>query len=112
MENYKCKYFKIQELVPPHIYEKRGDKSWELLDSRALMAIDSLRDLYGPIIINTWASGGNRKWSGLRTPEYEGYSETSQHTFGRAFDCIFKNTDRQWLFKLWYIEVKSTSIGT
>lgn len=86
---YQCRHFDIQELVPPHIYEAMGDKAWELLDERSLITIDALRDHFGPIIINDWHSGGNRKWSGLRTPASPYYSETSQHSYGRAFDCLF-----------------------
>ena len=33
---YKCKYFKIQELVCPHVYEKYGDKSWEFFNEEFL----------------------------------------------------------------------------
>lgn len=92
-KQYKCKHFKIYELVPPHIYEQRKEKAWQLLDNRMLWTIDLLRDLYGPIIINNYHSGRPRTCSGLRTPECEIYSPTSQHSFGRAFDCIFTETD-------------------
>jgi hypothetical protein len=86
---YQCKYFKIQELVPPEVFEKRGYKSWELMDQKMLIVIDRLRDMFGPMIINNWHIGGERKWSGLRTPDSPYYSPYSQHTFGRAFDIIF-----------------------
>lgn len=86
---YKCKYFKIQELVPRHVWEDRGDKAWELFDSRALETLDTLRETFGTTIVNTWATGGLRQWSGLRTPESPYGSSYSQHRFGRAFDCIF-----------------------
>jgi len=93
---YQCKHFKIQELVPPHIYDKRGDKAWELLDERALITLDHLRDHFGvAITINNWLWGGDRKWSGLRTPDSPHYSETSQHSYGRAFDCLFQGLDTQ-----------------
>lgn len=89
---YKCKHFKIQELVPPKVYKVRGEKAWELLDERGLVTLDALRDHYGTCIVNNWANGGKRKWSGLRTHESSYYSPYSQHSFGRAFDCIFPNT--------------------
>lgn len=85
---YKCKYFKIQELVPEHVYAARGEKAWYLLDDRALKTLDKLRETFGPLICNSWSWGGNRKWSGLRTPESQYYSPYSQHTYGRAFDLI------------------------
>jgi len=88
---YKCKYFKIQELVPPDVYKDRGDKAWELLDDRLLRTLDMLRNRYGPITVNNWSTDGNRQWSGLRTPGSPFYSPYSQHSFGRAADCLFKN---------------------
>ena len=91
----KSKHFKIQELVPEHIYKARGEKSWELLDEKLLKIIDTLKEQFpkGSITINNWLWGGNRNWSGLRTPDSPDYSETSQHTFGRAADMKFSNYD-------------------
>ena len=87
---YKCKHFEIHELVPPHIYEKRGEKAWELLDERALITLDALRDRFGVATVNNYKFGGTRLWSGLRTPDSPYYSETSQHSLGKAFDVVFK----------------------
>lgn len=88
---YKCKHFKIHELVPPQVYKDRGEKAWELMDLRLLISIDKLRDEYGQATINNYEFGGNREWSGLRTPASPYYSPYSQHTFGRAADIIFKD---------------------
>ena len=91
-ELYKCRHFSIRELVPPHVYEERGQKAWELLDDRLLITIDALRDEYGPITINDYyLPHCRRKWSGLRTPEYAKYRPYSQHSFGRAGDMLFKD---------------------
>ncbi len=90
---YKCKYFKIQELVPENAYAERGEKAWELLDERALITLDTLHDKYGTMIINNWLWGGPRQWSGLRTASSPYGTMYSQHRFGRAFDVIFKNYD-------------------
>lgn len=87
---YKCKYFKIQELVPPEIYQSRGNKAWQLMDVRLLKLIDNLREEFGTATINNWSWGGDRQWSGLRTKDSPYYSPTSQHTFGRAADILFK----------------------
>lgn len=92
---YQCEHFKIQELVPPAIFEACGEGAWELLDERLLITLDRLRKLYGPITVNNWHVGQEREWSGLRTPESPFYSPTSQHTFGRAADCIFHRTDAE-----------------
>lgn len=86
---YKCRYFRIEELVPPEVFHIRGDLAWELLDSRMLGALDLLRDRFGKITVNNWVWGGDREWSGLRTPDSPFYSPYSQHTFGRAADCLF-----------------------
>jgi len=91
MSQYKCKYFIIQELVPQHVYNERGDKAWELLDDRALRTLDALRERFGVVTVNNWHIGGNRNWSGLRTPDSPYFSAYSQHTFGRAFDCLFNS---------------------
>lgn len=86
---YKCKWFDIEELVPEKVFLDRGEMSWELLDKGMLLTLDRLRDIYGPITVNDWKWGGEREWSGLRTPDSPYYSPYSQHTFGRAADCIF-----------------------
>jgi len=90
-EIYKCEHFIIEELVPPKVYDDRGHKAWELMDERMLITLDNLRDRYGSMTINNWKWGGDRQWSGLRTPDSPYYSPYSQHTFGRAADCIFKD---------------------
>ena len=89
---YKTKHFTITELVPPDVYEARGDRAWSLLDDRALETLDALRDKFGKTTVNNWQWNGFRKWSGLRTPGSPYFSKYSQHTFGRAFDCIFAET--------------------
>jgi len=86
---YTCKHFAISELVPSQVYKERGDKAWELLDERLLITLDQLRDKYGPITVNNYGSG--REWSGLRTKDSPYYSPYSQHTFGRAADCLFSH---------------------
>lgn len=106
---YKCKNFKIYELVPKHIYEKRGEKAWELLDEKLLMTIDTLREKLGKsITINNYYWNGDRNWSGLRTAGFydslQKYDDSlSQHKYGRAVDMIVKDTDaeavRQFIYK-------------
>ena len=85
------KYFKVQELVPEHIYLARGEKAWELIDDRVISTIDTLKERFpkGTMTINNWLWGGDREWSGLRTSDSPYYSWTSQHSFGRAIDAVF-----------------------
>jgi hypothetical protein len=91
----KCKYFAIYELVPKHIYKKRGEKAWELLNPLLLTALDRLKVKFnkGTMTINNYYWGGTYNYSGLRTPESEDYSETSQHTVGNGVDVKFSDYD-------------------
>ena len=87
------KYFEIHELVPPHLFEKRGEGCWRFIDERLIATIDTLKEHFssGTMTINNYKWGGDRVASGLRTPISQYYSETSMHSFGRAVDCIFSN---------------------
>lgn len=94
---YVPKYFAAHELVPPHIFQQRGAKSFELLDDRVLITLDALREKFGPLVVNNYHSGGDRKWSGLRTQGFYGSAAAyeaslSQHKFGRAADCLPSKT--------------------
>jgi len=96
--------FVIQELVPQHIFLKRGYKSWQLLDWRALKTLEWVRDHLGQCTVNNWHIGGKYSQSGFRTFEFyeqQGVDSIvakvclsdslSQHKFGRSFDCKLKN---------------------
>lgn len=86
---YTCEFFAIHELVPKSVFEQRGESAWEFLDERLLRSLDLLRDRFGHMTVNNYFWGEEREWSGLRTPESPFYSPFSQHTFGRAADCLF-----------------------
>jgi hypothetical protein len=88
-EIYKCEHFIIEELVDPDTFKARGQRAWELLDNRLLWTLDRLRMRYGSMTVNNWKWGKDRQWSGLRTPASPWYSTYSQHSFGRAADCLF-----------------------
>lgn len=93
---YITKHFKLQELIPEGLFNQINEQGWELLDDRALMTLDALREKFGSMTINNYAWGGNRNWSGLRTEGFykstDAYlSSRSQHKYGRAFDVIFKD---------------------
>ena len=87
---YLPRHFQAYELVPPEIFASRKDKSFELIDERVLITLDTLRATFGPCTINDWYWGGEFEQSGLRTADAPQFSPTSQHTFGRAMDCKFK----------------------
>ena len=88
---YQPNHFFTQEFVDPEIWDLRGNKSIELIDERILITADQLREQFGATTINDWCWGGDRENSGLRTTYSPYYSPTSQHTFGRAIDCLFNN---------------------
>lgn len=92
---YKCKHFKIHELVPKHVYKERGERAWLCFDDRALQTLDSLRDEFGSATVNNWYWGGPRQWSGLRTSESPYGTQYSQHRYGRAFDVLFRHKTAQ-----------------
>lgn len=86
---YRPQHFALHELVPPSIYRSRGERAWELLDPRALITLDQLRDRLGPITVNDWYWGGQYNESGLRSLTTKTGAKLSQHRFGRADDCKF-----------------------
>ena len=79
---YRPKHFKLAELVDPHFLTMPGDEVWAMLDDNALRAIDGLRELFGPLLIN----GRGYTESGLRRPDTKTGAKMSQHKAGKAFD--------------------------
>ena len=86
-EEMKCKHFLIEQLVGPDIHSARGESAWELLDANLLTTLDQLYEVFGPITINNWHTGGNFKESGLRSFTTKTGAALSQHKYGRAADC-------------------------
>lgn len=89
---YKPEHFRIHELAPKAMYESMINNShvlWGLFDQDLLMAIDWLRDMFGPATINNYYWGGAYEWSGLRTVDCPVYSVGSQHSKGRGVDMKF-----------------------
>lgn len=66
---YRPKYFKIKELVCPHIYKQYGERAWDFFQEDFLRDLDTLREILGvPIVINNWSTGGQYSQSGTRCP--------------------------------------------
>ena len=90
----KLKYFKVQEVVPKHIYLKRGDQAINAMDKDLLTFIDCFRgwlpSIYKgkiSVVVNSWLWDKNgTHFRGLRTTNSKHYSQTSMHTFGKALD--------------------------
>ena len=77
---YKCKYFKLYELLPKELYVNEED-GWDLIDEKLLITADSVRKLLNVLLIcNTWKSGGVRGYSCARIPACVDYSKGSYHS--------------------------------
>lgn len=109
MERIKLsKNFYLDEYIPKSLYKEFEHKTHiliGLLDRRLISADQKLRNVFGPVTINNWATGGERNWSGIRTAESPFYSRTSQHSWGRASDKIFSNASpqevREYIMENW-----------
>lgn len=83
------KNISAMELLPQSVWQKWGAGALRLVDERIVEANQKIRERFGkPRFFNTWAFGGDRDESGLRTPGQKYFSPRSQHTFGRALDSI------------------------
>lgn len=85
---YKCKNFKLYELLPKEIY-KDEEYGWELLDEKLKITINIVRDILGvPLICNNWYWGGSRNWCGYRPIDCKIGAKMSAHKKGMAVDLI------------------------
>jgi hypothetical protein len=86
---YRPKYFILQELVPPRLFEQvRHQTLWGLLDARMLWTMDALRKIYGTLVCNTWNWGGHITLRGLRPFDTSTGAAHSDHKYGRAVDLV------------------------
>jgi len=88
----RSKHFKIEELVSKEVFDLiKEDVLWKLFDEKLLQTIDALKEKFpeGSMTINNWLWDGDRNQSGLRTKDSKYYSPTSQHSIGKAIDCVF-----------------------
>lgn len=91
------KFFKIEELVCKHVYDKyREEQIWSFFSMPALSTLLVLRrDILGkPFVVNNWKNGGSYSQRGLRCnlcpiPKEKTRLEKvymSAHCTGEAFD--------------------------
>ena len=87
------KHFNVHELVPKKMYEKYGEKAWRYVDARLIDTIDKLKEHFseGTMTINNYYWGGDREWSGIRTPDSPYYNVGSQHSYGNAVDIVWSS---------------------
>ena len=84
----------LDEYIPKKLYtqyEKSPNKLIWMLDKRLVDSDQMLRNIFGPVTINNWWSGGDRQWSGIRTAASPDFSPASLHAFGRASDKLFRD---------------------
>ena len=99
---YQPKFFKIQELVCEHVYNKWAGKPDFILnffDPRLLVTLDFIRERLGkPITVNNWKIGGSFSQRGLRcnicdlvaSKTKKGQIYMSSHSLGKACDFDVK----------------------
>lgn len=92
---YQPRFFRTEELVSKKVYDARGVMALALFDPRALEALDACRTAFGALTVNNWVFGGDRQYSGFRAASEPYHSQYSQHSFGRAFDCVSKTLTAQ-----------------
>jgi len=88
----------LEELVPKEVFESHGEKAWAFVDPRLYESIETLSKRFpeGSMTINNWKWGGDRNWSGLRTPSaLKWYSKTAQHAL-HPIDLVFRAVDIVW----------------
>ena len=84
-------WFKLQELVDKETFEEYGPKAWMFFNSKALVALDNLRDFFkASITVNNWHIGGRFQFRGYRPQDCKVGARLSQHRLGNAFDCDIK----------------------
>lgn len=81
--------FRVTEFVPPEIYKMFGAQAWMFIDERIVLINKQLKqDFNAPVIINNWAAGGVRRYSGYRPITCKTGGDNSQHRHGRASDTL------------------------
>lgn len=88
---YKCRNFKIEELVDKSTYEKFGEQAWQFFNPSILVSVDGVRDYFGkPITVNNWKAGGPFEFRGLRPLTCQIGAPYGLHRFGGAVDYDVK----------------------
>jgi hypothetical protein len=117
---YKPRHFTLEELACPHVFKKYGATAWQFFSQDALITLDLLRDLLGPIYVNNWdMDEADRKSRGLPLFDERGFRclhcslvrdairedrlYVSPHMTGQGFDFDVKGMNaaqvRLWIMK-------------
>lgn len=90
---YKCKFFKIRELVNPEILKQISEYTlWMLFDDRLLRCADLIREKYGACTVNS----GTLVDCGLRQMDSKNGAKMSAHKFARALDLHIVALDKKY----------------
>lgn len=83
-------HFYLDEYITPEFYKKWGEKSIWWIRPEVIIIDEFLRNRFNKVmILNNWATGGDRKMCGLRYPEATIGTGDSLHKFGCASDKLF-----------------------
>ena len=100
---YKCKYFKIQELVSKIVYDRYGDFCWRFFSDDFKKDLDTIREHHkSGLTINDWVFGKtNFSQCGFRSnldPMVKGKTTLycSAHCMGKAVDLHSKDNVKLW----------------
>jgi len=104
------RYFKIRELVCPHIYRKMGTEAWVYVDPRLQAVMVWLREtLARPVYVNRLSQGLTQRGvrcnlcSLVKAKTEAGECYLSAHIFGAACDFDVKGMTAQQV-RLWIVE--------
>ena len=96
MAQYKCKYFKIKELVCPILLKNISENIlWTMFDDRLLRCADLIKEKYGTTTINI----GDLVDCGLRDINSKTGARYSAHKLGRALDLHIDSIEKKKLSK-------------
>jgi hypothetical protein len=110
------KYFDLDELVCPHVYNVFGEMALSFLDPRLLETVLILREhIDKSIYVNNWKSGGEFSQRGFRCIQCQLVKDAikqnrlyvSEHMCGQSFDMDIvgytAEEARQWIIDHQYI---------
>jgi hypothetical protein len=99
-------HFYLDEIIDPVTHSEMGEKGIEKIDPKLIDILEYVRtELKKGVIVNTWATGGQYKESGLRNPNTTTGAKRSAHKEGKAVDVKIVGMDAANFFD-WCIKHK------
>lgn len=104
-------HFYLDELIDPVTHSEMGEKGIEKLDPKLIDILEYIRTEIGkPVAVNTWATGGQYKESGLRRKDSPTGAKRSAHKEGKAVDVKIVGMDAMNFFE-WCLAHKTELYG-